>query len=104
MIPCASNGNPPRRSLQIFLNLPHDLANLEGAALDLREGDGWHEVLRADHRRELAEVHLRHDETLQAAQDLAEVRGERADVAQLRARHAVPVHRASPGRRSERSA
>src|SRR5436309_12650787 len=72
-----------RAALQILLDLLDDLANLEGAALDLREGDGVNEVLRADHRRELAEVHLRHDDVLEASQDFAEVRRERVEVSQV---------------------
>ena len=60
-----------------------ELGGLEGHAVDLVVADGVDEVLAAQQQGELAEVHLGAEHLVVALEDLAEVLGERVEVAQV---------------------
>ena len=66
-----------------------ELGGLERQAADLVVADRVDEVLGAQQQRELAEVHLGHQHLVVALEDLAEVLGERVEVAQVHLRHVV---------------
>ena len=71
-------------TLQVLFDLPDDLADLERAAFYFREGDRVDQVLRSDHRAELAQVHLGDDDGFEARQNVAEIAREGIQVAQVR--------------------
>src|SRR5438552_1950512 len=73
----------PRSQLQIFLNLSYNLPNLEWAALNFRERNRVNQIPRADHRAELAEIHLRHDHSFESGKHFTEILRERIQMAQM---------------------
>ncbi len=73
----------PHRLSMAAVMAADQLGGLEGHAAHLVDAHDVDEVLRAQQHAELAEVHLRDEDLVVRAQDLAEVGGERVEVAQM---------------------
>src|SRR5947207_14148202 len=63
----------PRTRLQILLNLPNNLPNLEWSAFHFREWNRIDQILRANHRAQLAEIHFGNDHGFESGKHFAEV-------------------------------
>ena len=70
----------------LLYRLPERLRQLGGRERlprHLRDGLGVHQVIRPDHGAELPQVHLGNDDPLETGEQVAQVAGQRVEVAQV---------------------
>src|SRR6266542_5519055 len=93
----------PRSQLQILLDLSHNLANLEWPTFDLGKGNRIDQISRANHRAQLAEIHLRYDHGFESGKNFTKVLWEGIQVTQMRRRYWFAFIAQLFHRRSDRS-